>query len=163
MQTDQFGRCFLVASPQSVRRTTDRRDEFLIVRRGLTPRRIERRTESLRCSMQGRDFLPLITGNEVRQREYTLVAALEATTGIFLLYADAPMSEADPPARSDLLLRCESHPNNKSALTVSFNSAKQRNCSCRSSWEATELSSGRVPNCCKNVRRRKEHGVRNEF
>jgi DNA-binding XRE family transcriptional regulator len=36
---------------------------------------------------------------------------------VFLMYADAPMPEADPPARSDLLLRCESHPNNKSALT----------------------------------------------
>ena len=36
---------------------------------------------------------------------------------VFLLYADAPMLEADPPARGDLVLRCESHPNNKSALT----------------------------------------------
>ena len=36
---------------------------------------------------------------------------------VFLLYADAPMPDTDPPARSDLLLRSESHSNNKSALT----------------------------------------------
>jgi DNA-binding XRE family transcriptional regulator len=35
---------------------------------------------------------------------------------VILLYADAPMSEAGPPAGSDLVLRCESHPNNESAL-----------------------------------------------
>ncbi len=37
-------------------------------------------------------------------------------TPVILFYAEAPISQMEPPAGIDLVLRCEPHPNNESAL-----------------------------------------------